>query len=215
MKYPKINSLYKRFYGFDDKNQKHYYKQGAGSLIEGQFACLEFESICKWRVVEKIDGTNTRIHIGSTGRFVVHGRNVESSVPASIQKAIGSLKDRFLSKFKDCEVWIFGEGYGPKIQKGGGNYRSDAGFIMFDIFANGWWLKQEDIEEIGKELDIPTAPNLGIMNTQEVVDFVKSKPFSRCSQKEQVMEGVICRPEPLLLFRNREPFLMKLKCRDF
>ena len=53
------------------------------------------------------------------------------------------------------------------------------------------------------------------MTEEEIVNFVKSKPLSQCSRIPQMIEGVVCRSEPLTLFRNGKPIMFKLKCKEF
>lgn len=43
----------------------------------------------------------------------------------------------------------------------------------------------------------------------------ESNPLSLCSEKPQVMEGIIARTDPLLLMRNNQRLMWKLKCKDF
>ena len=112
-------------------------------------------------------------------------------------------------------VVVYGEGYGPKIQSAGGNYRRDVGLIMFDVRVGGWWLKREDVTNIASVLQVPMCPSLGLMVENQIVEFVKSKPLSLCSMNPQMMEGVICRSDPLVLFRNGKPLMWKLKCKEF
>lgn len=218
MKYPKINSLWKR------KDRQDF--------IEGDYATPEFALIKKWLVQEKIDGTNIRIKFTSKpGQLpntidvesTFHGRNEDSQLPNGLIPVLQSIftLDALVNSLGEyykpgnCTLWLFGEGYGPKIQKGGGNYRKDMGFILFDVCHNGTWLSREDVQKFADLLEIPTPPIIGEMTEEEVVAYVKSNPLSLCSEKEQVMEGVICRTSPMLLFKDRSPLMMKLKCRDF
>jgi hypothetical protein len=64
-------------------------------------------------------------------------------------------------------------------------------------------------------LIIKVVPEFGLMTEEEIIQLVKSKPLSLCSRNPQMMEGVICRSEPLMLFRNKEPMKWKLKWKDF
>jgi ATP-dependent RNA circularization protein (DNA/RNA ligase family) len=213
MKYPKINSIWKRV------DQK-------GALIEGDHSIPEFANIKRWRCHEKIDGTNIRIHYNKS-HIIFYGRSDEAMIP---RKLDNYLKEHFThALFEEFfplkegeelpEMWLFGEGYGPQIQAGGGNYRKDVGFILFDVVIVGanhrWWLEQDSVKEIAEALNIPYAPLIGIMTEEEIVSYIKSKPLSTCSITPQVMEGVIARPEQLLLLRDGSPLLMKVKCRDF
>ena len=219
MEYPKINSLWKR-----QECVKGNSKGLHGPLIIGEYSELEFGAIKTWRVDEKVDGTNIRV-IYSDGKVSFKGRTDEAMIPPKLLTYL-----QF--QFSECilhrafgpekegdpynEVVLFGEGYGAKIQSCGGNYRQDQAFILFDIVINGWWLKREDIASISEKLGISSVPDLGIMTEEQIIEFVKSKPLSRCSLIEQIMEGVVVRSEPLMLFRNgKKPIMWKLKVKDF
>ena len=62
---------------------------------------------------------------------------------------------------------------------------------------------------------MPCVPTLALMTNEEIIDYVKSKPLSLCSEDKQVMEGIVARTEPVLMRRNGEPLMMKLKCKEF
>lgn len=223
MEYVKINSLWKRegWYFDQDKKNSPDYQAGRQSFIIGDYSEPEFGNIKKWRVDEKIDGTNIRVQFINSVRF--KGRTENAQIPPNLfdhlQKTFTF--EKMAATFPLHEdgaypiVTLFGEGYGPKIQAGGGNYRKEVGFILFDIVVGGWWLKREDVTELAKKMEIPVVPDLGIMSEDEIVEFVKSKPLSKCSQNPQMMEGIIARSEPLMLFRNGKPLMWKLKCKEF
>ncbi len=209
MKYPKINSLWKREAG-----------EKKGKLIIGEYSLPEFCMIKQWQVQEKIDGTNIRINVYSVEHgteIEFHGRTDEAMMPPKLLAYLQSYFtiDRFKKAFHtNEEIYLYGEGYGAKIQCGG-NYRKDMGFILFDVKIGSWWLKQEDVKEIAQKLDIPYAPIIGTMSEEEIITYIKSKPSSLCSETPQIMEGVIVRSDPLLLLRNGERLMWKLKCIDF
>ena len=177
--YFKINSIWKRQgWYFDEQCKKDPTKQkGRQSFIEGDYACQEFSLIKKWHVEEKIDGTNVRISYGQSGPgepFEVDflGRTSNSQMPYELLKA---LKDLFpLEKIQlafpnATRLVLYGEGYGPKIQSCGGNYRADLGFILFDVYINGWWLEREGVKQTAEKLCIPCVPFIGIMTEKELV----------------------------------------------
>ncbi|HAS51390.1 MAG TPA: hypothetical protein DCS21_06470, partial [Gammaproteobacteria bacterium] len=70
MEYPKIETLYDR----DEKNHK---------VIVTKTRLSEFENIKRWRVTEKIDGTNIRIILSPEGLLQFRGRtdNAQMSAP--------------------------------------------------------------------------------------------------------------------------------------
>jgi ATP-dependent RNA circularization protein (DNA/RNA ligase family) len=222
MEYPKINSLWNREGFFFDIGKHALKAQKTGALITGAYSEPEFAVIKKWRLDEKIDGTNIRV-IYQHGKVGFGGRTKDAQIPCHLFEMLHSHFHHDLMRrvFPGVEeksypnVFLFGEGYGPKIQAGGGNYRKDAGFILFDVIIGDWWLKREDVKSLADELGVPMVPDLGVMSEEEAIEFVKSKPLSRCSHFPQVMEGIVARSEPLMLFRKRLPIMWKLKVRDF
>ena len=116
-------------------------------------------------------------------------------------------------------VVLFGEGFGPGIQKGGGLYSSTPQFILFDVKIGDWWLEYEKVSEISKQLNTLMVPSLGRKTLYEIVEYVKSKPLSIVAAvvngKEKLMEGIVATSTPLLLFRNGKPLKFKLKVKDF
>jgi hypothetical protein len=235
MEYPKIHSLFKREDWYFKEDVKAKPQVGRQSLIEGDYALPEFGNVQKWLVQEKIDGTNVRIffeglfneteerlsnEIKSDLAISIYGRTNNADVPKPLIDHIKSIFtwEKLIEIFppqKVRRVLFFGEGYGARIQKGGGNYRKDMGFILFDVQIGDTWLKQEDVKDIAEKLGIPYAPIIGIMTEEEIVAYVKSKPLSLCSEDPQVLEGIVARSEPLMLLRNGDPLMFKLKCKEF
>lgn len=228
MEYVKINSLWKRegWYFDQDKKKSPDYQKGRQSFIIGDYSEPEFGNVKRWSVEEKVDGTNIRIFYkwgtlldGSLQEVKFGGRTKEAQLPCHLLDHLQNhfTIDRLSKAFPDAEanIILFGEGYGSKIQGCGGNYRKDVGFILFDVWVGGWWLKREDVKLIAEQLRIPMVPDLGVMTEDEIVEFVKSKPLSRCSEVPQMMEGIIARSDPLMLFRNGKPLMWKLKCKEF
>ena len=206
MKYPKINTIWKR-----DENNKF-------RIIEGDFSKPEFANIQNWLITEKVDGTNIRVkYENGTVRF--DGRTDEAQIPSHLIAALQSMFDAHHFE-KSLEVLpqkmiLYGEGYGPKIQKGGGLYRDDPGFILFDVWVDGWWLNRESVEDIADKLNIPVVPILGIMDWKKASDLVKSNPTSIVADQPKIAEGIVARSHPLVLFRDGTPIMWKLKVRDF
>lgn len=227
MEYPKINSLFKR------ENHK-------GALILGDYACPEFGAIKEWRVEEKIDGTNIRVHYAD-GKATFHGRTGNAQIASRLvnymheKLTIPVLAYAFPSQeykeffIKHPDVWLFGEGYGANIQQGAGCYSFDPGFCLFDVYIDGFWLERESVYDIADKLGVEHSHDIGMAKEETIVDFVKSKPLSCFAQQDKIIEGVVCRTEPTMLFRKRPmisddpvvyadyyvPVMWKLKCKDF
>lgn len=122
-------------------------------------------------------------------------------------------------------VVLFGEGYGPKIQKGG-NYRLDISFRLFDVYIyggnplGGWWLEPENIQDIADKFGIDTAPYLGTYSTEGTIEHVKALFPSQISSREggnqeYLMEGIVARTKPMLFTRRGKRLMWKLKVKDF
>jgi ATP-dependent RNA circularization protein (DNA/RNA ligase family) len=225
MEYPKINSLWKREGWYFDQAKKvdRPFQENRQSFIAGDYAAPEFGSIKKWHVEEKVDGTNIRVFlscrmVGDKCTAIFGGRTGNAQIPCHLldflQSHFSKAKTESLMEFPG-EMILFGEGYGPRIQAAGGNYRKDPGLILFDVRIGDWWLRREDVKAIADKLELPMVPEIGIMAEEEIVEFVKSKPLSQCSVNPQMMEGVVCRSDPLMLTRSRQPVMFKLKCKEF
>lgn len=206
MKYPKINTLWKR----DEKNKFN--------IMEGEYSDPEFANIKRWHITEKIDGTNIRIFWdGEKVRF--GGRTDEAQIPTFL---LNHLQDTFTpelmsSVFTDMDgIILFGEGYGPKIQKVGNRYRDDVAFILFDICIDETlWLRRESVEDIATKLGIESVPIIGLMTEEEAVEYVKQKRHSAIAKEEMVVEGIVARSYPLVLYRDGRPLMWKLKVKDY
>lgn len=202
---------------FDPLRQK--FRQ---SFIEGDYACPEFGSINRWMIDEKVDGTNVRIFWEPNDPFSPNfgGRTDNAQMPTNLLQHLQQTftREKLQKQFPDVKkVILYGEGYGPKIQACGSRYRKDVSFILFDVWIDGWWLEKQNVLDIADALDIEHTINQSIMSTDEVVEFVKSQPKSYIAEdRNLVMEGVIARSVPLMLFRQRNsPIMFKLKVRDF
>jgi len=207
MKYPKINTLWKREMG--DKNK--------GKIIEGDYSKDEFQNIKLWDVTEKIDGTNIRI-IFENKTVTFGGRTDNAQIPATLYQY---LQNTFTvpilqTVFPEANIVIlFGEGYGSKIHKGGGLYRKNNAFILFDVWVGGWWLTFDSVVDVAKQLKINHVPYIGQMDIETIINFVKSAPNSMISEEPKIIEGIVARSCPLMLFRDGTPLVWKLKVRDF
>ena len=120
----------------------------------------------------------------------------------------------FEQKFGENEVLLFGEGYGAKIQKGGGLYKPDGvDFILFDVMIGGLYLRRDAVEDIAKCFGIESVPVVLRGNIDEAVAYVKSKPMSTIGTAP--MEGVVGRLPEELFDRRGNRLVVKVKVRDF
>lgn len=213
MKYHKIHSIYKRTNG--------------GELLIGEYSLPEFELLknVKWNFTEKIDGTNIRIHWDGEV-FSFKGRTDNASIPSFLYDKLQSifLNDRMLNKFKEqfapenpgdkVNVTLYGEGYGAKIQKSGGNYKKDGvDFILFDVNIEKVWLKRESVDDIAGEFGLRSVPVVFTGTLNQAESFVKQGVNSVFGNF--VSEGVVGVPEVELLSRMGKRIVIKIKNKDY
>lgn len=208
IKYNKIETLYKRD------------MEGTKQLLEGEFRnpTVEFLKDNLWQFTEKVDGTNISIcWDGHTITF--NGRTEKSQIPVHLLDYLlatfktNEVEQIFEEKFGETPVILFGEGYGPKIQKGGGNYRSAVSFILFDVFISGNYQSRATIEDVAKAFGIDVVPIIFEGTLQEGVDFVKTRPKSTMGTAD--MEGLVGRPKVELRDRCGNRVIVKIKVEDF
>lgn len=203
--YHKIQTVYKR-----DPDTKFK------TLLDKEFSLPEFEFLRnnEWVFTEKVNGTNIRIMFADDIEF--RGKTDRAEMPAQLIK---KLEERFLPQlkiFKDTfpeGVCLYGEGYGPKIQKGGGNYREDQDFVLFDVKIEDWWLQRKDVEGIAIKLGLDIVPVLSTGTLPYMVSMVQ-KGFNS-TWGEFIAEGIVARPATELKTRSNHRIITKVKCKDF
>lgn len=189
------------------------------TLLVGQYSIPEFEYLASniWVFTEKVDGTNIRISIVDD-KLVIGGRTDRASIPTFLLSVITEL----LTPKKIIEVMgndgedfcLYGEGYGAKIQKGGGNYKSDGtDFVLFDVRVGDWWLKREDVIDIAAKLGIQVVPTIGEGTLYNMVEVVQTGITSRWG--DFIAEGIVARPKIELIARNKNRIITKIKTKDF
>lgn len=207
--YHKIETIYNRA------------TDGSKKLIEGDFRneTVKMLKDAQWVWTEKIDGTNIRVFWdGHTVTF--GGRTDRAQIPADLVNYLNSTfatpeaEELFEQKFGDQEVTLYGEGYGPKIQKVGGLYRKDVSFILFDCMIGNVWLRRDSVEDISKAFGIDVVPVVGSGTLEQAVEYVKTAPRSAISEACP-SEGVVARPACEVLDRMGRRIIVKIKVHDF
>ena len=222
--YHKINAPFKRFLDGPKK----------GKLILGDWARPEFEYLqnCEFEFTEKVDGTNIRIGMWAGYEQPEFGGRTDNAViPTPL---LQYLQETFtVDLFEKADLHInpivlFGEGYGPKIQ-GGGKYRLDHSFVLFDVKIGDWWLNRDDVNDIAAKLGIDSVPVIGEGTLQDAIDIVSTGitfntgggivRWGSGGLKSQwgdfEPERIVARPAVPLFNRKGERIIVKVKGRDF
>lgn len=186
------------------------------TLLEGQFAKPEFEYLKdnRWFFTEKVDGTNMRVQWdGAAVTFA--GKTDNADIPPFLLKKLQAMFPAEVFLTRDLpSLCLYGEGYGAKIQKGGGNYIPDGvSFILFDVFVDGIWLERYNVEDIAGKLNLKVVPIVGNGKLIDGVELVRQGYASRL--RATPPEGIVMRPEVELFNRKGERVISKIKKKDF
>lgn len=187
------------------------------TLLTGEFALPEFEYLASntWAFTEKVDGTNICVMFDGE-KITFGGKTDNAQIPAFL---VERLQSKFMPQIKLFKyefsdgVCLYGEGYGAKIQKGGGNYRSDQDFVLFDVKIGDWWLKREDVRSIAAGFNIDIVPIIGNGNLFDMIEITKNGFQSQWG--DFIAEGIVARPLVELKARNGQRIITKIKYKDF
>ena len=210
-KYHKILSLFKRNMEGDKK------------FIIGEWTTpeLKFLKDKEWVFTEKIDGTNIRV-MWNGKEVIFGGRSDDAQLFTPLLLKLQELfmrlepRQKFAEIFgtEECDVVLYGEGYGAKIQKGGGNYiPNGVDYVLFDVAVNGVYLERENIEDIANKFGIKVVPIIGYGTLEEAIEITK-KGF-KSQWGDFIAEGIVARPKVELLTRTGERIITKVKHKDF
>jgi hypothetical protein len=204
--YHKIQTVFKR-------NPETKYK----TLLEHEYSSPEFEYLANntWAFTEKVDGTNIRVMFDGD-KIAFGGKTDRAQLPAPL---LQHLNEHFLprigyfTEFFSDGICLYGEGYGAKIQKGGGNYRSNQSFVLFDIRIGDWWLQRQDIADIAQRFGLDIVPIIGYGTLADMVEKAKSGFYSTWGEFQA--EGIVARPTIELKNRAGHRIITKVKYKDF
>lgn len=213
--------------------------RGEDHIVLPELRRKEFGLVRYWHVTEKVDGMNIRIRLNLIGDYAVFGRSDNAQIPGRLREAIDERmflwRDRFnpwdgmLGDDEPVAYWLFGEGYGPGIQRGGnlvGGDRPD--FVLFDVAVERpeeglsnlrtSFLDFESVIDIGAKLELPVVPVLhGAAYLEEVIRLaVGDSPIAGRNGSAEIpdREGVVITTQPGLLDRFGQRIKAKVKASD-
>lgn len=204
--YIKIDAIYKR----DEKTKR---------TLVGEYRdpAVEMLKDIKWIFTEKVDGTNIIVHWDGH-KVEFGGRTEKAQIPAPLMKRLEELfsghemEEIFEQKFDDKEVYIYGEGYGNKIQNS--DYIDTTDFIIFDVLINDVWLERSAVEDIAKYFNCDVVPVIFEGTLDEGIEYVKQYNDSKVGTKPTKMEGLVARPKYELKNKMGKRIIAKIKWED-
>lgn len=202
--YHKIDSVFKR-----DPSGKN--------VLWGDYSRPEFELLkdIEWVWTEKIDGTNIRV-MWDGERVKFGGKTDDAQIPVFL---LYKLEEMFpaelMASVMKGPACLYGEGYGAKIQKGGGDYIPDGvSFILFDMLVGDVFLDRALLTEIALSLNCLVVPEVGRGPLSGALEFVKNG-FRSVIAPGRDSEGLVMRPACELSDRRGKRIITKMKHRDF
>ncbi|MCU0748114.1 MAG: RNA ligase family protein [Akkermansiaceae bacterium] len=204
--YHKIQTVFKR-----DMTNK------GKTLLMEEYSLPEFEFLkdCPWVFTEKVDGTNIRV-ILEEGRLRFGGRTNNAQIQITLIEQLRHIFEPQLSKLVEifpAGACLYGEGYGAKIQKHGGQYGPNQDFVLFDVKIGDWWLERFNVEDIAAKLGIRVVPIIGEGTLADLVETTRKGIRSQWG--DFLAEGIVARPKLELRTRNNTRIITKLKTSDF
>lgn len=244
--YQKINTIF-----FRDTNNiimpyAGYVDPTLEYLENVKFECTEKIDGTNMRIeVDLIPCSDVENHLLSVDcEYAVKGKTDNAEVPKHLMKhilekypkekvfeALG-LKERMEGEDLVAKKWetlydvpqkytIYGEGYGAKIQKSGGNYLSKScEMIGFDVkvLSGGKeiWLNKESCQDIFEKLGMEIVPFIGMFTIKEAIEFVKKGFKSKIAENNDFLaEGLVCKTPIGLLDRRGRRVIFKVKTGDW
>lgn len=187
-----------------------------------------FGDISKWIVTEKIDGTNIRVSYSrESGKIEIGGRSDNAQIPADLVKhvydtiTVAGMDSLLLAdSHPQTRITLFGEGYGPGIQKGGSDYCANKSFILFDgLIECGdecWWQDDAVVTDWARRLGIKRVPILGEWSLDAIVERVRVGFASSAAEiKGRQAEGIVARTREPLFDKRGQRLILKLKTGDW
>ena len=219
MQYPKIETIFNR----DPITHRVY----------NEVRCPEFNLVREWLITEKLDGTNIRVTLNCGGTVRYDGRTDNAVLPAPL---LAVLREKLPASLvaaafdPGTDAILFGEGIGPKIQKGS-NLSPNYDFVLFDVVVfNGcrietnkhWWLDWANVRDVASKLNLKTVPvlctysgDLKYENLARLVNMPSCFANQNGGNINYQQEGVVARTFPQLFNRRGSRVMWKLKNSDF
>lgn len=199
-KYHKIQTIWHR-----DPQTNHK------TLLEGEWSRPEFAYLQDnpWEFTEKVDGTNVRL---LRERCEARGRTDKATLHVGLQERCREIMGQRAFLDLPESMVLYGEGFGAKIQKGGGNYSDTQDFVLFDVWCENW-LDRFSVEEIAGALGVQVVPILAAGPLADMV--LRCREGFKSTWGDFQAEGIVARPVVEMCNRRGERIITKLKCKDF
>lgn len=124
----------------------------------------------------------------------------------------------FVIPVEEVPVYIYGEFFGKKIQKGGNYDKDNNRFSIFDICQQGWWLPIDMLNTYAEKLGLDVAPYLGQMTIPQAEEMVRKGFKTRvpnAANPDYLEEGIVARPVVPIKDPRGKRIIVKIKTCDY
>lgn len=121
-------------------------------------------------------------------------------------------------ELEEVPVYIYGEFFGKKVQKGGNYDKDNNRFSIFDICMQGWYVPIDMLNDYAQKLGLDVAPYIGQMTISEAESMV-AKGFKtlvpNVSNPDYFEEGIVARPVVPIKDPRGKRIIVKIKTCDY
>jgi len=157
--------------------------------------------------------------LADRGRVFFGGKTDNAQIHADLVKWLYAhiTADSMAAAFSEDigSAVIYGEGYGPGIQKGGVLLADEKRLIVFDVKIGEWWLSDENMRDVAAKLSLDAVPLIGEMTLAEATEKVRAGFPSLLNGGKAQAEGMVGRPVETLFDKKGARLIVKLKTKDF
>lgn len=168
----------------------------------------------EWIPRRKLDGANVRINWDGE-QALWNGKTNNFVAPHQLTDYMNNtfFEEIFEEKFgRDCNVTIFGEYMGPKVQGNELNlYEPEV--IIFDVNINGFWQPKDNVIQIANYFNARTCYDFSVecggpMSLVAIINKVSRGFFPN-------WEGIVATPAVECRNQRGERIIVKVKARDY
>ena len=124
---------------------------------------------------------------------------------------------RFGVELEESPIYIYGELYGPGVQKGG-HYGDTLRFAVFDICQQGWFLPIGMLIEMCNNLGLDMVPYIGKMKLWDAENMVVrgfKTLVENVKDPDYIEEGIVARPVVPIKDPRGKRIIVKIKYCDY
>lgn len=124
---------------------------------------------------------------------------------------------RFGVELEESPIYIYGELYGPGVQKGG-HYGDTLRFAVFDICQQGWFLPIGMLTEMCNNLGLDMVPYIGKMKLWDAENMVMhgfKTLVENVKDPDYIEEGIVARPVVPIKDPRGKRIIVKIKYCDY